>query len=92
MMNMDVDTFINDNVVPKEPYEREGSKKFFLAVKENDIATVERMIKKNKYYVYDYDTVRETALHWAAKRNYKEIIDLLLKNGANANAFDIVRL
>ena len=32
------------------------------------------MIQKDKYLVYEYDEVGETALHWAAKRNRTSIL------------------
>ena len=50
------------------------------------------MVAHNKYYVYDFDNIQQTALHWAAKRNYKDIIELLVQNGANVNYTDIVRI
>lgn len=90
-MKMDLKTFIKDNVMPKEPFERPGSHKFINAVKEGDIEVVRKMLKRNNFYVYDFDSIHQTALHWAAKRNHKEIIELLLDHGANVNAFDIVR-
>jgi len=49
------------------------------------------MLMKNKYFVYDFDHINQSALHWAAKRNHKEIVDLLIENGANVNHVDIVR-
>jgi len=33
---------------------------------------------------------RETALHWAAKRNYPAIVKHLLEKGADPNAADLV--
>ena len=48
------------------------------------------MLLKNKYFVYDFDHINQTALHWAAKRNHKDIVDLLIDNGANVNHVDIV--
>lgn len=35
--------------------------------------------------------MQQTALHWAAKRNFVSIIKLLVKYGANVNAFDMAR-
>ena len=40
--------------------------------------------------MYDFDNVHQTALHWAAKRNFVPIIRILIENGANVNAFDMV--
>jgi len=35
--------------------------------------------------------VRQTALHWAAKRGENRIVKLLLENGADPDARDIVK-
>ena len=42
----------------------------------NGIYNKERKFKKKN----------QTALHWAAKKNYKDIGDILIKNGADINA------
>mmetsp|Transcript_38205 Transcript_38205/g.28153 ORF Transcript_38205/g.28153 Transcript_38205/m.28153 type:complete len:147 (+) Transcript_38205:316-756(+) len=47
------------------------------------------MLQRCKYYVYDFDGVNQTGLHWAAKRNFGPMIDLLIESGANVNAFDV---
>lgn len=88
-MKMDMGELLKNQVIPKCPYERAGSEKFFSHVKMGDIDKVSKMLKKNKYYVYDFDNIKQTATHWAAKRNYYKIIDLLVEYGANANALDI---
>ena len=48
------------------------------------------MLEHNRYYVHDFDHLQQTALHWAAKRNYPDAINLLIEYGAVVNAFDIV--
>jgi ankyrin repeat protein len=50
--------------------------------------TVKRLIAENRYIVHSYDTMHETALHWAAKRNLSEIVTMLLKAGAWPNPKD----
>jgi hypothetical protein len=62
------------------------------AVKNGESEVILRMLKSNPYYVYDYDHIQQTALHWAGKRNYKEIIEILVDYGANVNCFDIVTI
>jgi len=46
-------------------------------------------LKRDKYIVYEYDHVGETALHWAAKRNRVENVKLLIQSGAKINARDM---
>ncbi|CDW80221.1 ankyrin repeat-containing protein [Stylonychia lemnae] len=89
-MKMDLKQFISDNVMPTEPYERPGSQKFINAAKSGDYEAVQQMIQSNKYFVYDFDHINQTALHWAAKRNHKDIVNLLIQNGANVNHVDMV--
>ena len=43
----------------------------------------------NKPLVNYNDYMRQTPLHWAVKRNYIQMIKLLIKNGANVNAKDL---
>jgi ankyrin repeat protein len=47
------------------------------------------MLKRNRFIVYDYDPVHQTALHWAAKRNRPEIIGILVDYGAFIDSKDI---
>ena len=41
------------------------------------------MIKKDPKLCNIADCQMETPLHWAAKRGYQELVDLLMVNGAN---------
>ena len=91
-MNVDMKQFIKDGIIPSKAFERPGSQQFIHAAKSGDLETLKRMVAHNKYYVYDFDNIQQTALHWAAKRNYKDIIELLVQNGANVNYTDIVRI
>jgi ankyrin repeat protein len=47
------------------------------------------MLHKDKYLVFEFDNVGETGLHWAAKRNKKDVIKLLLDNCAKVNYRDM---
>ncbi len=71
--------------MPTKPYDRPGSHKFINAAKSGDLETIKRMLKQNRYFVYDYDHISQTALHWAAKRDYKQIVEILIEYGANVN-------
>lgn len=64
---------------------------FFKHCKEGDIEQVQLMIQKNKYLVYDYDSTKQTALHWSCTRGWNKITSILLNNGADPNAYDMVR-
>ena len=62
------------------------------SAKNGDIEKLKELLLGNKLLVYDFDNVNQTALHWAAKRNFVPIIKVLIENGANVNAFDMVIL
>lgn len=47
------------------------------------------MIQNDRNLIHDFDQCKETALHWAAKRNNPKLIIDLLKYGALLNATDV---
>ena len=58
-------------------------------MKRRDIEEVASIMQMNRFTVYDFDTVHQTALHWAAKRGCHEIIKLLISKGAIIDAKDL---
>ncbi len=73
-----------------EPFQRGATAKiFFEAVKQGNLELLETMLNKDRFIVYEFDHVGETALHWAAKRNMPHVIKLLFKYGAFANQKDL---
>ena len=53
---------------------------------------MEKLLKRNSMLVYEFDYVHQTALHWAAKRGFKEIAKLLIDYRSNVKIFDLVRI
>jgi len=47
------------------------------------------MLREDKYLVYAFDPIRQTALHWAAKRGYLDICRRLIEYGADFDAVDM---
>ena len=60
------------------------------AVKQNDMRKVKDFLLRNKFLVYDFDHAFLTALHWVAKRGFFGMVRLLIKNGADSDAKDII--
>ncbi|MFC1841789.1 ankyrin repeat domain-containing protein [Candidatus Dependentiae bacterium] len=58
----------------------------FDAIKNNEVLLVKRLIKKYKNKLLERDKKGNTPLHYAASFARDEIVFLLLKNGAPANA------
>lgn len=47
------------------------------------------MLKNDRFLVYEFDHVGETALHWAAKRNRTDFVKLFLTTGARIDQRDL---
>lgn len=47
------------------------------------------MIRENKYFAFSTDNSYQTGLHWASKRGYTTVIEILLKNWAFVDAKDM---
>ena len=74
-----------------EPYHRGAkARQFFEAVKTGKLKDVEDIILDDKFIIYEYDTSDQTALHWAAKRDYQDIVKLLIDNGSDINKPDFL--
>ena len=80
----------HEKVFSHTPYEHPYSEQFFLIVKLGDVKAIASYITYNRYLVHDFDPVRQTVLHWATRRNYLEITEMLLKAGANVDATDMM--
>ncbi len=82
--------FAEDDVFSQEPYQKPHSQAFFIAVKVGDLDAVKRYLKHNKFLVYDYDYVKQTALHWATRKGNLKVVEYLLKSGSDVDACDIM--
>ncbi|KAL4491853.1 hypothetical protein ABPG72_006108 [Tetrahymena utriculariae] len=88
-LKLDYDEIFLNNVFTNSPFEREGSSDFFKAVKTNDMEKVKQMLKVCKYHVYDFDSTRQTPLHWAARRNFFDVMALICEHGADLESQDM---
>ncbi|CAG9316375.1 unnamed protein product [Blepharisma stoltei] len=73
------------------PYAVPQSEDFIKAVKAGRVMDVQKLFTSNKKLVHIVDSVGETPLHWAVKRNDKAMAQLLIVNGAKINEVDISR-
>jgi len=80
---------INDNPFNLKPFELPKSVEFLDAVKYNKIKIVENFLTQNKNYLFVYDFFKQTAFHWCVKRNYVELLELLLSVRKACNQLDI---
>ncbi len=94
----------NENIFSKTPFEKASSEELIKAAKNGDARSVSSiLIQHGKYLVYDFDQVKtltmqkaisqvgQTALHWAAKKDYFAIAQILIDHGADVDAKDLVK-
>jgi len=82
-------TYFNNNPFPPKPLYRLASAEFIDAAKFDRVDELNSYLKDDIGYLYERDHFKQTALHWAAKRGYKEIVEKLLSKGRSTNLFDM---
>jgi len=88
-MKVTPNEIMNGIIFPFMAYSRPGSRKIIKAIKDGDFDIVKKLIVKDRYLLYIHWNVKQTPLHWAAKRNQPEILEYLLTKGALVNAWDL---
>lgn len=81
-----------DNIVSKKPYDKPNSRLYLNACKDGNMQEVEELLSENKYLIHAFDSNGMTGLHWAALRNYTEIMKILLARNAFVDVVDYVLL
>lgn len=59
-------------------------------IKDKNKINVDRILDSNKSCVLDFDYFKRTPLHWAAKRNFYQIIPKIINYGADVEAKDFL--
>ncbi|CAD8146002.1 unnamed protein product [Paramecium pentaurelia] len=77
-------------IFSKKPYEKKYSKEFIHAAKQNKIEEIENYLQINPYLVFEYDFYNMTALHWACKKGYIQMVEILLKYHSDIDGVDIL--
>ena len=70
---------------PKHSYYFPNSHDLFFAIKSKDIKLTEKILDSKKYLVLDFDYFKMTALHFAAKYDFYQIIPKLFEYGSHMN-------
>ncbi len=90
-MNLTPDMIMNGNVFGSQPFQKgDESRQFFNAVKDGDIILVKKMMRNDRFLVYEIDETKQTPLHWAAQRGKYEVLVHLIDRKAHINARDII--
>ncbi|KAL4493423.1 hypothetical protein ABPG72_007431 [Tetrahymena utriculariae] len=77
-------------VFSTKPYQKKGSYELISYSKKGDTDLVRDLTMENKYLVYDFDYVYMTALHWACKRGHCQVAGMLIQQGADVDAKDLI--
>ena len=75
--------------ISKTAYSYPQTDQLIMAIRNKDYSSCCDILDKYKYIVLDFDYFHLTALHWAAKLNYFEIIPKLMEYGAYVNEKDL---
>lgn len=75
-------------IIPHKPLHLPKSRIFLQACKDGDVKLVRSLIRENRWIALSYDYVRQTGLHWAAKRAHAELIPILAHSGTFVDARD----
>jgi hypothetical protein len=66
-MNLTPEMIMNGNVFGSTPFQKgEEARHFFNAVKDGELILVRKMIRNDRFLVYEIDETKQTPLHWAA--------------------------
>ena len=89
-MTVYIDEIIERYRKPKHSYFFPNSHDLFFAIKSLNIKLAEDILNNNKNLVLDFDYFRMTALHWAAKYNFYQIIPKLFEFGTHMNDINYI--
>jgi len=90
MMSVYLNEIISNYKLPKHSYSSQSTHKLIFAIKSKNEKLVNEILDNNKNIVLDFDYFNMTALHWAAKYNFYQIIPKLIEYGAQVDAFNYI--
>ncbi|KAL4442916.1 hypothetical protein ABPG74_010805 [Tetrahymena malaccensis] len=89
-IKVQIEDLSKTQIFSSKPFQKKFSYELIQAAKLGDIMKVIECLNENRFLVFDFDYIFQTALHWATKRNHYQIVDMLIKNGADVNSKDIM--
>ena len=75
-------------LVPRKPYQLGGSVKFMAACREGNVDRVQQLLLGNRWLSLTFDHVKQTGLHWAAKRGHDSLASVLIRAGTFIDSRD----
>ena len=90
-LNIDIHDFYKNYKQNLGPFVNKQTQFLISAIKEKNYKETCKLLSENKYLALDFDYFKQTPLHWACKRNFFQVILLLISCGAiTLNAVDSV--
>ncbi|CAD8193682.1 unnamed protein product [Paramecium octaurelia] len=90
LLGLSILQVIQKNVFSKKAFSCQFSKEFIFASKQNRLEQVQSFLITHPYLVFQYDYYNMTALHWACKHGYLEMVRMLLHYHADFDAIDLM--
>ncbi len=82
-MTVYIGEILKNYKTPKSSYGFHATRDLFFAIKSKNFKLANSILDSNKFIVLDYDYFNMTALHWAAKYNFYQIIPKIVEYGSH---------
>jgi len=76
------------DLVPKQPYDLPHSYLFLKACRSGNAQLIRSLLRENRWLALSFDHIRQTGLHWLAKRGHADLLQDLVDCGAFIDARD----
>ena len=89
-LDISIKEFYQEYKLKNHSYSNPNTKNLLFQIKEYNRVLVEKILDENKSCSLDFDIFKRTPLHWAAIRNFYEIIPKIVLYGADVEAKDFL--
>ncbi|CAD8192269.1 unnamed protein product [Paramecium pentaurelia] len=90
LLGLSIIDVIQKNIFSKKAFSCQFSKEFIFASKQNRLEEMQSFLITHPYLVFQYDYYNMTALHWACKYGYLDMVRMLLDYHADFDALDLM--
>jgi len=87
--NISIEQFFKNNPFPKTEFSKSKSKAFLDAVKLGEDDEIREFLSLDRFLVFEYDHLKQTCYHWAAKRGLLSTMKILVSYGNHLNLCDL---
>ena len=84
-MQLTVDEWLNNIVVPLKSYQMEKSKEFFVQIRLSNMSNLREMLHQSRFFIFQIDSIGKTPLHRACLNNDEELVNLFLRHVPDVN-------